>query len=211
MVLATSNPGKLAEIRDLLESPQWQLVPQDALGIEPPPETGSTYLENALLKAHHAARASGLAAIADDSGLEVDCLGGRPGVRSARYAGDSADDRANIDKLLGELHGHSTAPPTARFRCISVWLRHAGDPAPVIAEGVWEGMILPAPRGRGGFGYDPVFFVPTHNCSAAELPAPVKNAISHRARAFSELAARLRIAQGREMSSDDIMDSGDDL
>jgi len=195
VVVATGNAGKLAEIRDLLAGLDLVLVAQGDLGIAPAEETGATFAENALIKARHAAAASGLAAIADDSGLTVDALGGRPGVQSARYAGPGAGtqtrDRDNIDKLLGELRGVAPERRTASFRCVAAFVRTATDPAPLCAEGRWDGRILEAPRGSGGFGYDPVFYDPARGRTAAEMPDAEKNALSHRGQAFHKLAAEL--------------------
>lgn len=189
IVVATGNPGKLAEIRAILNEFRVEVIAQGELGIGDVEETGLTFVENALLKARNAAAATGGPAIADDSGLEVDALGGVPGIRSARYAGEPADDDANIDKLLAAMADEQDRG--AAFRCVMVFLRHAEDPAPVIAEGVWRGHILTARRGEGGFGYDPVFFDPELGRSAAELAPEEKNRISHRARALRELARRL--------------------
>lgn len=189
IVVATGNPGKLAEIRAILDEFRVDVVAQGELGIGDVEETGLTFVENALLKARNAAAATGGPAIADDSGLEVGALGGAPGIRSARYAGEPSDDEANIDRLLAAL-AHAD-DRSAAFRCVMVYLRHAEDPAPVIAEGVWRGRILMARRGEGGFGYDPVFFDPASGCSAAELEPGAKNRVSHRARALRELARRL--------------------
>lgn len=189
IVVATGNPGKLTEIRAILEEFRVEVIAQGELGVGDVEETGLTFVENALLKARNAAAATGGPAIADDSGLEVDALGGAPGIRSARYAGEPADDAANIDKLLGALEGEQNR--AAAFRCVMVFLRHADDPAPVIAEGAWRGRILAERRGEGGFGYDPVFFDPALGRSAAELAPAEKNRVSHRARALRELARRL--------------------
>ncbi len=194
IVVATGNPGKLAEIAAILEEFRVEVVSQGELGIDEVEETGLTFVENALLKARNAAALSERPAIADDSGLEVDALAGAPGIRSARYAGPGADDQRNIDKLLDELAG--VEHREAAFRCVMVFLRHAEDPAPVIAEGVWRGRILTARRGAGGFGYDPVFFDPELGRSAAELPSAEKNRVSHRARALRELARRLGAGPG---------------
>ncbi|MGH8273012.1 MAG: RdgB/HAM1 family non-canonical purine NTP pyrophosphatase [Gammaproteobacteria bacterium] len=191
VVLASSNAGKLAEIRRLLAPLGFELLAQDALGIPPAPENAPTFVENALGKARAAAQASGLAAIADDSGLEVDALGGAPGVHSARYAGTHGDNPANIAKLLAELGACRGASRRARFRCVAVFLAHAEHPVPLIAEGVWEGEIALKPRGAGGFGYDPVFYLPERGKTAAELDAKEKNRLSHRARAFTQLRERL--------------------
>ncbi len=192
LVVATGNAGKLAEFRDLLADSGLELVSQRELGIEDPPETGTTFVENAIIKARHAAQASGLPALADDSGLIVDALDGAPGLISAHYGGVHGDAARNIARLLRELEGVPDERRTARFHCVVVLLRHAADPAPLIAEGSWEGRILHDPRGAGGFGYDPVFFSPGHGCSAAELDAAVKNRVSHRGRAMAALSARWR-------------------
>jgi XTP/dITP diphosphohydrolase len=167
-----------------------RLVAQGELGIDGPPETGATFVENALLKARHAARISGLPAIADDSGLVVDALGGAPGVRSARFAGDDADDRANIRKLLEQLA--APVDRAARFHCVLVALADPNDAAPLIACGTWSGRIAAAPRGAGGFGYDPVFFDPALNCTAAELDSATKNRVSHRGTALRALVELLK-------------------
>jgi XTP/dITP diphosphohydrolase len=187
-VLATSNPGKVAELTTLLAGAGLPLrvTAQSELGVVSPPETASTFVENALLKARHAARITGLPAIADDSGLAVAALGGAPGVRSARFAGEHADDRANVAKLLAEL-AVSGLDRSARFHCVLVALEHADDPAPLLATGSWAGEIATAPKGGRGFGYDPVFFVPERKCTAAELTAEEKNQLSHRAAALRQL------------------------
>ncbi len=193
IVLASSNAGKLAEIRRLLAPLDIELLAQDTLGIAPAPENAPTFIENALTKARAAARASGLPAIADDSGLEVDALGGAPGVHSARYAGTHGDNAANIARLLAELAKHSNASRHARFRCVAVFLADADHPVPAIAEGIWEGEIATAPHGAGGFGYDPVFYLPNLGQTAAELEPAEKNRLSHRAQAFTRLCRRLEI------------------
>ncbi|MGC8732302.1 MAG: RdgB/HAM1 family non-canonical purine NTP pyrophosphatase, partial [Halothiobacillaceae bacterium] len=154
-------------------------------------ETGLSFIENAILKARNAARHTGLAAIADDSGLEVDVLNGAPGIYSARYAGPGKGDAANNDKLLDALQGIPREARTARFQCVIAYLRHAEDPTPLVAQGTWEGRILEAPRGEHGFGYDPLFWVPTHECSSAELDAATKNALSHRGQAMRALLEQL--------------------
>ena len=192
LVLASGNAGKLAELRGLLADSGCALRAQSEFGVGDADETASTFVENALLKARHAARATGLPALADDSGLCVDALGGAPGLRSARYAGAHGDAAANIDRLLRELSGVPEAARTARFYCVLVLLRSADDPQPVIAEGEWRGRILAAPRGAGGFGYDPVFFDPARGLTAAELEPSLKNRISHRGRALAVLQERLR-------------------
>ena len=192
VVLATGNAGKLREFAELLGPFGLQFEPQSAFGIESPEETGSTFLENALIKARHAARCTGLPAMADDSGLEVDALSGAPGVWSARYAGVGASDAANVTKLLAALEGVPDAGRGARFRCVIVLLQSADDPAPRVGEGSWEGRILRAPRGAGGFGYDPVFADAAGGLSAAELPAAQKHARSHRGQALQALLRQLR-------------------
>jgi XTP/dITP diphosphohydrolase len=191
IVLASGNAGKLAELAALLADLGHELVPQAALGVAPAPETGFSFVENALLKARQAARTSGLPAIADDSGLLVEGLGGAPGLKSARYAGEGASDAANIDKLQRELARVPGASRKARFVCVIVHLADARDPAPIVATGEWPGEILAAPRGSGGFGYDPVFLDPGAGLSAAEMDGGLKNLVSHRARAMAELKARL--------------------
>ena len=191
VVLASGNKGKLAELGDLLSQSGLELVPQGALGVADAIEDGSTFVENALIKARHAARLSGLPALADDSGLIVDALGGAPGLISAHYAGVHGDAAGNIAKLVGELRDLPIDRRTARFYCCLVLLRHADDPQPLIAEGEWPGLILDAPRGDGGFGYDPVFFDPTTGLGAGEMTPGQKNPISHRGRALAALKARL--------------------
>ena len=190
-VLASSNPGKLAEMGALLDPAGVRVVPQDALGVEPSAETGFTFVENTLIKARAACAATGLPAIADDSGLVVDALGGAPGVRSARYAGEGATDGDNVARLLESLEGVAAPERGAAFVCVIVCLRHARDPCPIVCEGGWEGRILEAPRGAGGFGYDPVFFVEALGRSAAELSQAEKNAVSHRGQALAQLVERL--------------------
>jgi XTP/dITP diphosphohydrolase len=191
VVVASGNKGKLAELSELLADAGLELVPQGALGIADPVEDGHTFVENALIKARNAARLSGLPALADDSGLIVDALGGAPGLISAHYAGVHGDAAGNIAKLLGELREVPTERRTARFYCCLVLLRHADDPQPLIAEGQWPGFILDAPRGDGGFGYDPVFFDPATNLGAGEMTFEMKNPISHRGRALAVLKGRL--------------------
>lgn len=191
LVLASGNAGKLAELRELLADGGFELHAQSEFGVDDAEETGLTFVENAILKARHAARATGLPALGDDSGLCVDALGGAPGLYSARYAGAHADARANIDKLLAALEHVPDAGRGARFYCVLALLRHAEDPQPLIAEGLWRGRILRERRGEGGFGYDPVFYDPERGCSAAELDAALKNRISHRGRALAALRERL--------------------
>ena len=194
IVLASSNPGKVREIHQLLAELDLSVVPQSEYGVIDAEETGLTFVENAILKARNAALHTGRPAIADDSGIEVDALNGAPGIYSARYAGVGAGDRANLEKLLADLADVTEEERTARFQCLMVCLRHAHDPTPLICQGTWEGRILFAPRGDNGFGYDPVFYVPTHDCSSAELPPEVKNALSHRGQALRKLLAALHEA-----------------
>ncbi len=191
IVLASGNPGKLAEIRALLTDSGIELQPQSRWDVPEVEETGTTFVENAIIKARHAAAISGLPAIADDSGLEVDALGGAPGVRSARFAGPQADDEANNRLLLERLAGRPAAERGARFRCVMVYLASADSPAPLIREATWEGRIAYAPMGAGGFGYDPLFLPEGERGTAAELPAVRKNALSHRGHALRALVAAL--------------------
>jgi XTP/dITP diphosphohydrolase len=191
LLIATGNTGKLAEFRALFAPHGLQVIGQRELGIRDPEETAATFVENALLKARHASAISGLPCLADDSGLCVDALGGAPGLHSARYAGPRADAHANIQRLLDALAGLPDAERSAHFVCVLVWLRHAGDPDPVIASGRWHGRILDTPRGEGGFGYDPVFFDPELGRTAAELTAAEKHAHSHRGQALQRLQRQL--------------------
>ncbi|MFY2763636.1 RdgB/HAM1 family non-canonical purine NTP pyrophosphatase [Arenimonas sp. MALMAid1274] len=191
LVLATSNRGKLAELQPLLADAGFTLVTQGELGVEDAVEDGLTFLENALIKARHACRATGLPALGDDSGLVVDALGGAPGLYSARYAGEHGNAGANIAKLLHEMRDLKGAQRRAHFYCVIVLLRHAEDPQPLVAEGVWQGEVLEAPRGDGGFGYDPVFLDPRHAASAAMIEPSLKNRISHRGLALARLRERL--------------------
>ena len=193
MVLASANPGKLRELRALLEPLGLELIAQASLGIQGAEENGSSFRDNALIKAHHAALSSGLGALADDSGLEVDALGGRPGVRSARYAGPDATDAQNLEKLLEELRDVPDDRRGARYRCSIAFVRAPGDPSPLVAEGTWEGRIARAPRGTRGFGYDPVFVPAASGVTAAELPPDVKNSLSHRGQALRSLQSQLRL------------------
>ncbi len=197
LVLASGNAGKLAELRDLLAGSGVELIAQSELGIGDAEETGSTFVENAILKARHAARASGMAALADDSGLCVDALGGAPGLYSARYAGVHGDNAANNAKLLRELEGVPDAQRAAHFTCVLALLRRADDPDPIIATGRWPGRVLHAPRGEHGFGYDPVFLPDDGGgLGSAELEPALKNRISHRGQALAMLKTAL--ANGSE-------------
>ena len=188
-MVATGNQGKLAEIRDVFAGTGIELVAQSELGISDADETGATFVENALIKARHASRTSGVPALGDDSGICVDALGGAPGLVSARYAGAHGDSAANIAKLLGALEGIEDAKRSAHFHCTIVLLQSADDPAPLIAESRWQGRILHAPRGLHGFGYDPIFFDPALGQGAGELDAALKNRVSHRGRALARLKA----------------------
>lgn len=190
-VLASNNKGKLREFNKLFARMSINVVPQSEFDIEEVEETGLSFVENAILKARNAALHSGLPAIADDSGIEVDALQGAPGIYSARFSGVGASDADNLKKLLHDLEGVPTEERTARFQCLLVYMRHANDPTPVICQGTWEGVILEAPQGENGFGYDPVFFVPEENCSSAQLSAEVKNSMSHRGKALQLLSNKL--------------------
>jgi XTP/dITP diphosphohydrolase len=194
VVVATGNPGKLAEIRHVLADMAVELVAQGELGIPEADETGTTFVENAILKARQAAALSGLPALADDSGLIVDALDGAPGLISAHYAGVHGDAARNIAKVLDELQGVPAERRSARFYSVVVLMRHAADPQPVIAEGLIEGRILDAPRGTNGFGYQPIFHLPELGCSSAELPSDHWHRISHRAQALAALRARWPLA-----------------
>jgi guanylate kinase/non-canonical purine NTP pyrophosphatase (RdgB/HAM1 family) len=191
-VLASGNTGKLAELTAILRPLGLALIAQSALGIDSPPETGATFLDNALIKARHAARVSGLASLADDSGIEVDALDGRPGVRSARFAGEGASDADNLHKLLAELHDVPMEFRQARYHCVIAYVRRHDDPEPIVAHGTWEGRIALAPKGSGGFGYDPIFLPANAHCTAAELDPAAKNEVSHRAQALRAWVATAR-------------------
>lgn len=191
ILLASGNAGKVREINQLLASQKISVIPQSDLGVPEVAETGLSFVENAIIKARHAALHGHMAAIADDSGLEVDALEGAPGVYSARYAGPGATDRENLDKLLQAMADIPLQLRTARFQCVMVYMRQAADPTPIICQGTWEGEIALVPRGERGFGYDPLFFVPSYGCTAAELSPEVKNQLSHRGQALRQLLARL--------------------
>lgn len=191
LVLASGNAGKLAEFSAMLAHLPYQIVPQKELGVEDVPETGLTFVENALIKARHACAVTGLPALADDSGLIVDALGGAPGLYSARYAGQPTNDAANNAKLLDAMKDVPDDQRRARFYAVIVLLRHPEDPQPLIAEGAWEGRIIRELRGNGGFGYNPLFLDPDHGLTAAEMDTALKNRLSHRARALEVLNQRL--------------------
>ena len=190
LVLATGNPGKVKELANMLSSLNINVVPQSDFNVGEVAETGTTFVENAIIKARHAAKITGMAAIADDSGLEVDGLNGAPGVYSARFAGPGASDQDNIDKLLVDLGDNPIR--SARFWCVLVLMRHADDPTPLICSASWEGEITLTQNGNGGFGYDPVFFVAEKNCTSAELTKEQKNAVSHRGQALQKLLLELK-------------------
>ncbi len=192
VVLASSNKGKLRELAALLAPFGFDLVGQNSLGVDTPPETGLTFEENALLKARHTSAATNLPALADDSGIEVDALEGRPGIYSARYAGDGASDEDNLRKMLDELRGIPSLQRTARYQCVIAFVRSANDPVPIIARGTWEGTLIDAPRGLGGFGYDPIFLPRGLDRTAAELEPGEKNSLSHRGQALRALVSQLQ-------------------
>ncbi|NIK42219.1 RdgB/HAM1 family non-canonical purine NTP pyrophosphatase [Xanthomonas arboricola] len=191
LVLASGNAGKLEELRAMLADLPLRIVAQGELGVDDVPETGLTFVENALIKARHASAVTGLPALADDSGLIVDALGGAPGLYSARYAGSPTDAQANNAKLLDAMRAVPAQRRSARFYAVIVLLRHPEDPQPLIAEGSWEGVITTEPRGTGGFGYNPVFLDPVHGLTAAEMDTALKNRLSHRAVALATLQHKL--------------------
>ncbi len=191
IILASGNAGKLREFQQLLGGCGFDIHPQSAFFSESAEETGLTFVENALIKARYACQKTGLPAIADDSGIEVDALNGRPGIYSARYAGVDANDEKNNALLLQELMNVPDEKRTARYHAVLVYMRHAEDPTPIICHGTWEGKMLREAKGTGGFGYDPLFYVPTHNCASAELSKDEKNKISHRGKAMAELLIKM--------------------
>lgn len=190
IVLATGNQGKVKELAAMLSDLNIEVLPQSQFDVPDVPETGTTFVENAIIKARHAAKITGLPAIADDSGLEVDALNGAPGVYSARYAGESANDQNNIDKLLVDMQGKTER--AARFWCVLVYMRHSEDPTPLVCQASWEGNITLDQQGREGFGYDPVFYVESEGCTSAQLTKEQKNALSHRGQALKQLVAKLK-------------------
>lgn len=193
IVVASGNQGKIREIADTLSSYPVSLISQKELAVTEAEETGLSFVENAILKARNAAEQTGLPAIADDSGIEVDLLNGEPGIYSARYSGPGANDASNNELLLSSLSKHISEKPKARFQCLMVFMRHAKDPTPIICQGTWEGYIVAKPQGSNGFGYDPLFFVPSENKTAAELTPEVKNKISHRGKALQQLMSHPRL------------------
>jgi XTP/dITP diphosphohydrolase len=199
IILASGNQHKLEEFQQIMSNTQYIVANQAEFDVPEPEETGLTFVENAILKARNACHYTKLPTIADDSGLEVDTLKGAPGIYSARYAGKKASNSDNNSKLLFELQNVPQELRTARFQCVIVYLRHEFDPTPIICQGTWHGSILFEPAGKNGFGYDPIFYVPTHECSAAELPPEIKNQISHRSQALRML---VDILQSSVISSD---------
>ncbi|QBQ53164.1 RdgB/HAM1 family non-canonical purine NTP pyrophosphatase [Nitrosococcus wardiae] len=192
IILASNNPGKLREMGEILSKLSMEVISQSAFKVPEVAETGLSFVENALIKARNAARHTGLAAIADDSGLEVDALDGQPGIHSARYAGPNATDRENLEKLLENLKEVAKNQLNVRYQCVIVYMRHWQDPTPRICQGTWEGQIISPPQGSGGFGYDPIFYLPERHCTAAELPPAEKNRLSHRGKALRALLDALR-------------------
>ena len=190
--MASSNPGKLREINQILGDLGVKVLPQSDFDVPDAEETGLSFVENAILKARHAAQLTGLPAIADDSGLEVDALKGAPGIYSARFSGPGATDEKNLQKLLKELKDVPENERSARFQCLMVFMSHAEDPTPLICQGTWEGRILFEPKGEGGFGYDPIFYVPSEDCASAELAPELKNRLSHRGQALTKLMQALQ-------------------
>jgi len=191
VVLATGNQGKVKELANMLQNLNISVVPQSDFNVSEVAETGTTFVENAIIKARHAAKITGLPTIADDSGLAVDFLQGAPGIYSSRYAGENANDQNNIDKLLIALKEVPKAQRTARFLCVLIFMRHADDPTPIICQGSWEGIITKEQSGEQGFGYDPIFYVPSQKMTSAQLSREVKNQLSHRGKALVLLKAQL--------------------
>lgn len=191
-VLATGNQGKVKEMSQLLNSFAIEVLPQSHFDVCEVPETGTTFVENAIIKARHAAKVTGLPAIADDSGLEVDFLSGQPGIYSSRFAGENASDQDNIDLLLSKLEGVGREHRTARFQCVLVYMRHELDPTPIICQGTWEGEISDSMQGENGFGYDPIFWVESDQCASAQLSKQRKGELSHRGQALAMLVERLK-------------------
>jgi XTP/dITP diphosphohydrolase len=192
IVLASNNPGKAKEINALLKDSTFNVISQSEFNVEEVEETGITFIENALIKARNAATYTDHPVIADDSGIEVPALKGRPGIYSARYAGVGASDEDNLNKLIEDIKPLSEADRMARFVCVMVYLEHAEDPTPIIAQGFWNGVVITEPRGESGFGYDPMFYVPTHYCVSAELSPEIKNKLSHRGLALQQLLQQLK-------------------
>jgi len=198
IILASGNPGKLREFAALLAGMELLVVPQSEYAVDTAEETGLSFVENALIKARHAARVSGLPALADDSGISVDALNGAPGIYSARYAGMRASDEDNLNKLIESIRDVAEPDRSARYHCVIVFLRHAEDPMPLVASGTWEGRLLEEPRGHGGFGYDPIFYLDSLQCTAAELDPAEKNRLSHRGQALRGLLEQMQQLQPLE-------------
>ena len=196
VVLASNNPGKLKEMAHLLDGLLVHVSPQSEFSVPGVKETGLSFVENAILKARHAAECAQLPALADDSGIEVEFLQGAPGIYSARYAGTGASDEDNLQLLIDEVKKSGLDQPAARYQCVIVFMRHGGDATPLIAHGTWHGYLVTEPRGSNGFGYDPIFFVPTHGCTSAELEPAEKNRISHRGQAMQDLLQKLAVLKG---------------
>ncbi len=191
IVLASNNPGKAKEINTLLDGSNFNVISQSEFNVEEVEETGLTFIENALIKARNAARYTDHPVIADDSGIEVFALKGKPGIYSARYAGSDASDEDNLNKLIEDIKPLIEEDRLARFVCVMVFLKHADDPTPIITQGFWKGSVITEPRGENGFGYDPMFYVPSHDCTSAELSAAIKNQLSHRGQALEQLVIEI--------------------
>ena len=191
IVLATNNPGKVKEVNELLADTDFHILPQSEFDVVEVEESGLTFVENAILKARNAARYTNHPVIADDSGIEVIALKGRPGIYSARYAGAGASDQDNLNKLIEDIRPLKEADRKARFVCVMVFLKHAEDPTPIISQGIWEGIVITETAGQNGFGYDPMFYVPTHDCTSAELAPDIKNQLSHRGQALNLLIEQI--------------------
>ena len=196
VILASNNPGKAREINALLEDLSINVIPQSRFDVEEAEETGLTFVENALIKARNATAHTNHPAIADDSGIEVPALDGKPGIYSARYAGVGASDEDNLQLLIEAVKQSGLEQPAARYQCVIVFMQHGTDATPMIAHGTWHGYLVTEPRGSNGFGYDPIFFVPTHGCTSAELEPAEKNRISHRGQAMQDLLLKLAALKG---------------
>jgi XTP/dITP diphosphohydrolase len=191
IVLASNNPGKVKEVNELLADTVFHILPQSEFDVVEAEETGLTFVENAILKARNAARYTNHPVIADDSGIAVPALKGRPGIYSARYAGVGASDQENLNKLIEDISPLNEADRKAHFVCVMVFLKHAEDPMPIISQGIWEGIVMTETAGQNGFGYDPMFYVPTHDCMSAELTPDIKNQLSHRGQALTDLIKQI--------------------
>ena len=191
IILASNNVGKLCEFKNLFSEININIIPQSEFNVEDAVEDGLSFVENAIIKARHAAKVTKHAAIADDSGVEIDALNGEPGINSARFSGTHGDDQGHNQLVLKKMSGIAYEQRSARFQCVLAYMRHENDPTPLVCQASWEGFILEDARGEDGFGYDPLFYVPEHNCSSAQLPKELKNKISHRAKALQILLAAL--------------------